>query len=321
MNRRSFFKAGLAGLGGLALTRPALARATEGGGARPPDAPSSMPKLHPPAQPAELHIGCQQMLVPGKSFEERYDFLEANGYDRVEINGGKWEWLAENADAMAAAIKGRKLRFSVTCIGARGNSGMADPIERRAVIDTTKSIVESAGKLGAVGVIMCPARKQIDLPFPELRERFLKEILPEILTHAEKCGTCIILEPLNRNETMFLRQVADGAAIARDAASPAIGVMGDFWHMTFEETSDTGAFISAGASLKHVHIASRKNRKIPGTDGDADNYVDGFKGLKLIGYRGAVSIEAGYPKDTPDDAKRKLLAQASALIRRQWDEA
>ena len=311
INRRRFLTFGAAGLGGAALLGARQARA----------ATSGMPVLKAPEPSAELHIGCQQMLVPGKTFEERYDFLEANGYDRVEINGGNWDWLAANADAMAAAIKGRKLKFCVTCIGARGNSGMADPVERRAVIDTTKSIVESAGKLGAVGVIMCPARKQIDLPFPELRERFLSEILPEILAHAEKCGTSIVLEPLNRGETMFLRQVADGAAIARDAKSPAIGVMGDFWHMTSEETSDMGAFISAGTYLKHVHIASRKTRKIPGVDGEADNYVDGFKGLKLIGYRGAVSIEAGYPKDTPDEQKKQLLARAAALMRTQWDQA
>jgi len=311
VNRRSFIKAAAAGLGGAALLRAPQARAAANG----------MPLLKAPEPPAELHIGCQQMLVPGAGFAERYDFLEANGYDRVEINGGNWEWLAKNADGMAAAIKNRKLRFSVTCISARGNAGMADPVERRAVIDTTKSIVESAGKLGAVGVIMCPARKKIDLPFPELRERYLKEILPEILSHAEQCGTCIIMEPLNRNETMFLRQVADGAAIARDAKSPAIGVMGDFWHMTSEETSDMGAFLSAGNYLKHVHIASRKTRKIPGTDGAADNYVDGFKGLKLTGYRGAVSIEAGYPKDTSDDQKKHLLAQAATLMRTQWDQA
>jgi len=311
LNRRQFFKFGTASLGGAALFGADKARAAQNG----------MPVLNVPVPPAELHLGCQQMLVPGKTFEERYDFLEANGYDRVEINGGKWDWLAANADAMAAAIKGRKLRFCVTCIGARGNSGMSDPAERRAVIDTTKSIVESAGKLGAVGVIMCPARKQIDLPFPELRERYLKEILPEILAHAEKLGVCLIMEPLNRNETMFLRLVADGAAIARDAKSPAIGVMGDFWHMTSEETSDMGAFISAGMFLKHVHIASRKTRKIPGVDREADTYVDGFKGLKLIGYRGAVSIEAGYPKDTSDDQKKHLLAQAATLMRTQWDQA
>ncbi len=311
MKRRHFFKFGAASLGGAALCGATTARAAEGG----------MPKLKVPTQPAELHIGCQHMLVPGKSFEERYDFLLANGYDRVEINGGNWEWLSQNADAMAAAIKGRNLQFSVTCIGARGNAGLADPVERKAVIDTTKSILENAAKLKAAGAIMCPARKKIDLPFPELRERFLNEILPEILAHAEKCGACIVLEPLNRTETLFLRQVADGAAIARDAKSPAIGVMGDFWHMTSEETSDMGAFVSAGAYLKHVHIASRKTRKIPGVDGEADNYLQGFKGLKLIGYRGAISIEAGYPKDTPDDQKKRLLVQAATLIRQQWDQA
>jgi len=321
MNRRAFFQLGLTGFGALALGRSASARAEGEGGARSPEAPNGMPRLDPPPRPAELHLGCQHMLVPGRTFEERYDFLAANGYDRVEINGGNWEWLEKNVDALAAAIKGRDLRFSVTCIGARGNSGMADPVERRAVIDTTKSILESAARLKAAGTIMCPARTKIDLPFPELRERFLNEILPEVLAHAEKLGVCVIMEPLNRSETMFLRQVADGAAIARDAQSPAAGVMGDFWHMTFEETNDMGAFVCAGERLKHVHIASRKTRKIPGVDGAADHYAEGFKGLKLIGYRGAVSIEAGYPKGADDGQKRTLLVQAAALIRSQWDAA
>jgi len=49
--------------------------------------------------------------------------------------------------------------------------------------------------------------------------------------------------------------------------------------------------------------------------------VLGFKGLKLIGYRGAISIEAGYPKGTSDEQKRKLLAQAAALMREQWAQA
>ena len=159
---------------------------------------------------------------------------------------------------MAAAIKNRNLRFSVTCISARGNAGMADPTERRAVIDTTKSILESAAKLGATGVITVPARKKIDLPFPELRERYLKEILPEILAHAEKLGVCLIMEPLNRNETMFLRLVADAAAIARDANSRHRRAR-RFWHMT-AETSDMGRLSSA--LISHVHIASRKTRKI-----------------------------------------------------------
>ncbi|HCM22338.1 MAG TPA: sugar phosphate isomerase, partial [Porphyromonadaceae bacterium] len=43
----------------------------------------------------------------------------------------------------------------------------------------------------------------------------------------------------------------------------------DFWHMTWEETSDAGAFLSAGRYLEHVHIASRKRRSMPGEDGEA----------------------------------------------------
>ncbi|MFO7937331.1 MAG: sugar phosphate isomerase/epimerase family protein [Kiritimatiellia bacterium] len=315
MNRRSFFRLGLGGLGAMALTR------TTTGCASVSSATCGMPDLKFPAKPAELHPGCQLARVPGRGFTEKFDVLESCGYDRVEISGGNWEWLEKNVPALESVIRGRDLRFSVTCISARGNAGMADPVERRAVIDTTKSILSSAAQLKALGVITVPARKKIELPFPELRERYLKEILPEILEHAEKLGVCLVMEPLNRKETMFMRLVADGAAIARDANSLAIGVLGDFWHMSFEETSNMGAFISAGDYLKHVHIASLKHRKIPGLDGDADNYVNGFRGLKLIGYRGSVSIEAGYPKKTPDEQKKKMLANAAELMRRQWEEA
>ena len=51
-----------------------------------------------------------------------------------------------------------------------------------------------------------------------------------------------------------------------------------------------GAFISAGKYLQHVHVASRKRRSMPGEDGEADNYVEGFRGLKMIGYDKFVSF-------------------------------
>ncbi len=69
-----------------------------------------------------------------------------------------------------------------------------------------------------------------------------------------------MLEPLRRNETPFLRQVADGARMAADIG-PGATVMGDFWHMGLEETSFMGAFICAGKLLSHVHIAGLKQAK------------------------------------------------------------
>ena len=89
--------------------------------------------------------------------------------------------------------------------------------------------------------------------------------------------------------------------------------------------------LAAGPLLAHVHIASRRNRKIPGSDGAADDYRLGFRGLKEIGYRGAISLEAGWvPKGTdakgkpifPDLAERhQILAKMCAFLRAQWEQA
>ena len=127
-----------------------------------------------------------------------------------------------------------------------------------------------------------------------------------------------------------MRQVSDAAKIAQEIGDGCT-VLADFWHMTWEEANDRAAMLSAGSLLSHVHIASRKNRKIPGSDGVADNYELGFRGLKEIGYSGAVSLEAGWvPKGKdargkpilPDLAERHaILTKMCDLLRRQWEEA
>ena len=91
--------------------------------------------------------------------------------------------------------------------------------------------------------------------------------------------------------------------------------MADFWHMTWEEPNDMAAVVAAGEKLRHVHIASRKTRKIPGEDA-GDNYVVGFTGLKLIGYQGFVSFECGNKGD-----KKVALPAAVKLLREQWEKA
>jgi len=187
--------------------------------------------------------------------------------------------------------------------------------ERRKGMESLKEVLTAAGALGATGVIMVPALpNQTKLGHWEARELLVKS-LPELGDHAQKAGLHLLLEPLNRRECHFLRQVADGAAICRDVNHPGIRVMGDFWHMTWEETSDMAAFIAGGQYLRHVHIASRKTRKMPGED-VGDNYVNGFKGLKLIGYQDMISFECGLKGE-----RRSALIAAAKLLREQWESA
>ena len=86
--------------------------------------------------------------------------------------------------------------------------------------------------------------------------------------------------------------------------------------MTFEETSDQGAFLSGGKYLGHVHMASRATRNSPGDDGEVDNYIDGFKGLKALGYDGYVSYECGSKGDRLEAARSSVK-----LLREQWEKA
>ena len=134
---------------------------------------------------------------------------------------------------------------------------------------------------------------------------------------AAKCGTNIILEPLRHQETPFLRLVADGAAIARDIGKGAT-VMADFWHMSIEEPNFMGAIISGGKYLSHVQITSLRRRSVPGMDGAADNYIEGFRALKMIGYQGAIGYEGAIPRGM--DA-HFLYTRMSKLIREQWEMA
>ena len=101
-----------------------------------------------------------------------------------------------------------------------------------------RQILTAAGALGSTGLIIVPAfNRQQSLPAKEARAK-LVELLQDLGTHASDVGTRILLEPLNRRECYFLRQLADAAAICRDVNSPGVAMMGDFWHMTWEETSD-----------------------------------------------------------------------------------
>ena len=113
-----------------------------------------------------------------------------------------------------------------------------------------------------------------------------------------------------------MRLVADAAAIARDSKSDGVKAMGDFWHMK-EETSDYGAFWSAGQKyLQHVHMASRGTRNMPGEDGDVDDYREGFRALKEIGYDKYVCFECGLKGED----RATAVTNAVNLLRTQWDE-
>ncbi len=259
-----------------------------------------------------LKLSSQLGIIPGKDLQEKLAAMEKWGFDGVELGGD----LVGNEKKYEDAVKNTKLKLSALC-GANGCANghlVSDVVEKRApAFEAIKRAITSAGALHCTGVIYVPAfNGQTKLCNHDIR-KILLDTLPALGEHARKSGTRLLMEPLNRGEAFFLRQVADAAAIARDCKSPGIGVMGDFYHMFIEETSDLGAFISGGSYVHHVHLASRI-RVLPGQD--ERQFVDGFRGLKWIGYRDYCSFECRVQGNPQEEIPKSM-----AFLRDQWAKA
>lgn len=303
LNRRNFLKASLAS-----------AAIVTTGGSQTAFA-SSLSEAAPAKKGSELKISFQEGIAPGNSLNEKFDYMEKLGVVGFEPGG---RGLNKRVNEIQQALRGRNIKVSAICAGFSGFIISEDAAVRKQCMDTMKEIIAAAGELGSTGVIIVPAfngQKPV-LPHTMETRNFLCEQFKEMGEYAVNHGTTVIFEPLNRKECFYMRQVADAASVCRDINSAGVRCMGDFWHMTAEEPSDMGAFISAGNYLQHVHVASRKRRSMPGEDGDADNYIDGFKGLKMIGYDKYVSFECGCQGD------RKVVVPAAVkLLREQWKKA
>ena len=305
MNRRDFLKSSMVGAAGVAIASSPLTALK-----------SCAPKQDGCCgKNVELKLSFQEKTAPGESLNERFDYMESLGIVGFEPGGRN---LAGRVNELQQALNGRNIKISAICAGFDGFILAEDPKVKAEFDSTMRDIIAAAGELGSTGVIMVPAfnRQSPCMPHTLETRQYLCEQMHELGEYALKHNTTVILEPLNRKEAHYLRLVSDAAAISRDSKSAGVKCMGDFWHMQ-EETSDFAALLSAGTEyLQHVHIASRGNRKMPGENGEVDNYVDGFRALKMMGYDKYVSFECGCGGD-----RNILVPAAVELLRKQWQEA
>jgi sugar phosphate isomerase/epimerase len=313
LNRRNFIRTSL---GSAALATVAACTGNSGGGKSKCCENDKSCKNSLPYNPnAKLNISFQEGTLEG-ALNSKLDIMEKIGVNGLEVGG---RGLSGRVDELKQALNGRNIKISAICAGFSGFMLSEEEKVRNECRDSMREIIAAAGALGSTGVIFVPAFNSQKPVMPHTQETrdFLCQWIDEIGTFAAENGTAVILEPLNRREAFYLRLVADAASICRDINNPGVTCLGDFWHMTWEETSDLGAFISGGKHIQHVHIASRKRRLMPGEDGEADNYIDGFRGLKIIGFDKYISFECG---SKADDRNASAVAGVE-LIRKQWEEA
>ncbi|MBD3267278.1 TIM barrel protein [bacterium] len=286
---------------------------------------SAKVKINQTGKEGVLNFSFQERIAPIKTdakkdpwgaLNEKLDWMEAHGV--VGLEPGGWG-LDKRVDEFKKALNNRNIKISAICAGFQGSPCSHEPSERQKAKDTLAVILQAAGELDSVGVIFVPAfNNQTKLSHVGLRYMLL-DFCQEMGPVAEKAGCPLLIEPLRRGETWYVRQLSDAARICQEVDHPYIQMMGDFFHMGREEACDYGAFITARDHLRHVHLGSRPTRRQPSYDPN-DDYRPGFQALKEIGYQGYCSYECGITGKNYEEKEKNLITSLNYL-RQHWEEA
>lgn len=110
---------------------------------------------------------------------------------------------------------------------------------------------------------------------------------------ARENDVTLLVEPLERGESNLVNTILEGAVAVARAAQPAVKLLVDIFHMRRNDES-ADDIVKVGKWIKHVHIAEKKNRAVPGTHGE--DFRSYLRALKTIGYRGMIALEPNWRK-------------------------
>ncbi|GIK29798.1 MAG: sugar phosphate isomerase/epimerase [Anaerolineae bacterium] len=272
-----------------------------------------------------MKIAIQHHLLPGSSLTEQFQYAAEFGFDGVELTAWglpfvEFGTFSDHMNAISAAMRVSRLPVSSLCSMAKDDLVHADPAERAGRLDGLVNALRAAETLGAAGVIALPLRKQYPVPdlspigdAAQLSERLLIHALKEAVRQTPNGTAHILLEPLNRYETPYLKTLAHAASICKMADSPRVKIMADLFHMGLEERNLPAALADNAALIGHVHLAD-SNRQLPG-HGHTD-FTACFKALRAAHYEGWFALECGVTGDPVE-----VLPAAVGVLRACWDAA
>ena len=270
---------------------------------------------------AVLKLSAQIWIIPGKDLPERLATMQEWGFDGVELPGGDMsdrglpsiighEKLYEDAVKNTSSKSARSAAARGPATPASSPKTLASgPAASR----TSKNCSPRPARLHSTGVIYVPAFDG----GTKLGNFEIRKILVEHAARHRRArpqgGHAPGPRAAQSRRGVFPSPGGRRRLDRPRLQNPGLGVMGDFYHMYIEETSDLGAFISGGSYVHHCHLASRI-RVLPGQD--ERQFVLGFRGLKRIGYQDYCSFECGVRGDPKVEIPKSM-----AFLRDQWAKA
>jgi len=259
-----------------------------------------------------IKIATRENIVPGRDAAERFHKAAQMGFEGIDLGWRDDMW--ERVSEVKAASQASGLPISSVSCGPHNLLALT-PDERAQCVDRMVRLLELAEDLGAIGSVCVPVRPPVRFPdlspaysVHDLVARLSIEMLHEVLRRTQGLEALILLEPLNRYESYYLRTLADGVELAQMVGDPRVAIVADFFHMSLEEVDIAASIRSARKWICHVHLGD-SNRLLPG-QGHTD-FVSGFAALRETGYDGFMALECGVGGDPDTELPRSVRLMRS----------
>lgn len=242
-----------------------------------------------------MKLACQEGLLPGDTLLEKWEFAQRTGFDAVEVQAGSQAAFAQRLpDLIAARANG--VTMPTICLAGGPFIGAFDREQRHVALSRMAFLLESAPEIGATGVITPAAwgifSRRLPPHIPPRSEAEDRAVLLEGLSIlgeiAEKAGTKLYFEPLNRYEDHMVNTLAQACGYCEEVGSKSLKVLGDFYHMNIEEANPVESLRASSPYLGHIHL-SDSNRLEPGAG--HFNFEATLEMLRRIGYTGFMAFE------------------------------
>jgi sugar phosphate isomerase/epimerase len=233
-----------------------------------------------------ITLGVADLLVPDKpeaEFEKNLALLKAAQVPVLACN---------------SFIRHPHLR----CVGPEANHDL--------VLDWAEMTFRRMKKTGGPFIVFGSggARKIPDGWTKEKADEQFVALLKRMGPLAQAHGITVTVEQLQASECNYINRIGEAATLIRAANHPNIRLLADLFHMA--RMDDTPADLKAAMDVVvHVEIAEKKDRTVPGVEGD--DFRPFFRVLREAKYNGAISIEGKWTEAQLAPAFAEIAKQAS----------
>lgn len=218
-------------------------------------------------------------------FADRIRAAKAAGLDGIEF----WDASRRDLDSIKSALD--ETGLAMVGILTAPMQQITDPATHPAFLDSVRSSLLAARKLGAPVMIVTTGDERHDVP-RQVQHAAIVKVLKEAAEIVKGSGVTLALEPLNDrvdHPGYYLTSTVEGLDIVDEVDRPEVRLLYDIYHsaMMGEHTEDV--LDGRLDRVVHAHLADTQGRGEPGT-GNMD-WQARLDWLADHGYRGFVGLE------------------------------